>query len=581
MLKKSASAWRWAGQPRCVMLGVGAGAAAHFVAIWQAWKTDPQRPLQLHYLAIAGAAPAPGTVPPALRSVWPLVLPGWHRIALEHGSVTLDLMFGAPDACLAQVDARIDCFWLDGIEMVSTHFASRLARLAAPGAALVAPGAQAQVLAAAGFVCSPFSDVGAGVDPVHAIFAGRQPRQMQATRPGPRHAIVIGAGLAGACACERLTARGWRVTLIERHPQPAQEASGNVAGIFMPQLSQDDNPATRLSRAAYLFALRQWQRLGTPATHCGVLQLARNPAHALVQRKIAARWDYPPQFATWLEADAASALLGAPAPDGGWLFPQGGWANPASVCHVMLEACGARLQRLFSSEALQLQRVDGEWQVHAAAGDHSLCMLASAPTLVLANGCGATAFAQAVGLPLVAVRGQVTHLARGTLPELPLVVCRDAYMTPPSTPPSKPGADAIVSVGATYDLDGGCALRASSQHGNLQKIAALLGLPSVIDAPLAGRVGFRSVAPDRLPLVGALPDHGHGGHVRHIERLLDVPRWPGLYGLLGYAARGLSWAPLAAELLAAQLDGEPLPIESSLAQALDPGRFLLKARRRA
>jgi tRNA 5-methylaminomethyl-2-thiouridine biosynthesis bifunctional protein len=71
-----------------------------------------------------------------------------------------------------------------------------------------------------------------------------------------------------------------------------------------------------------------------------------------------------------------------------------------------------------------------------------------------------------------------------------------------------------------------------------------------------------------------------GRDVARIERLSDVPRWPGLYGLLGYASRGLIWAPLAAELLAAQLGGEPLPVESCLAQALDPGRFLLKGRRR-
>ena len=76
--------------------------------------------------------------------------------------------------------------------------------------------------------------------------------------------------------------------------------------------------------------------------------------------------------------------------------------------------------------------------------------------------------------------------------------------------------------------------------------------------------------------MGALPDHAAAEHVERIERLTDVPRWPGLHGLLGYASRGLIWAPLAAELLAAQLGGEPLPIESSLAQALDPGRFLLK-----
>ena len=71
---------------------------------------------------------------------------------------------------------------------------------------------------------------------------------------------MIGAGLAGCAAAERLCARGWEVTLVERHAEPAGEASGNLAGIFMPLLSRDDNIPTRLTRAAYLYALRHWQR---------------------------------------------------------------------------------------------------------------------------------------------------------------------------------------------------------------------------------------------------------------------------------------------------------------------------------
>jgi tRNA 5-methylaminomethyl-2-thiouridine biosynthesis bifunctional protein len=63
------------------------------------------------------------------------------------------------------------------------------------------------------------------------------------------------------------------------------------------------------------------------------------------------------------------------------------------------------------------------------------------------------------------------------------------------------------------------------------------------------------------------------------DRLRDVPRLPDAYGLLGYASRGLIWAPLAAELLAAQLDGEALPIERDLAATLDPARFCLKRHR--
>ena len=40
------------------------------------------------------------------------------------------------------------------------------------------------------------------------------------------------------------------------------------------------------------------------------------------------------------------------------------------------------------------------------------------------------------------------------------------------------------------------------------------------------------------------------------------------------------WAPLAAELLASQLAGEPLPVEGDLVRAVDPARFHLRALRR-
>ncbi|MEO5932425.1 MAG: FAD-dependent 5-carboxymethylaminomethyl-2-thiouridine(34) oxidoreductase MnmC, partial [Duganella sp.] len=455
--------------------------------------------------------------------------------------------------------------------------ARALAKLAAQGATLRAQApdeALVWALTAAGFACRAI----AGSPDVGAVYQSRKPPP--AAPPVPvRRAIVVGAGLAGSAACQRLCANGWQVTLIERHAAPAREASGNLAGIFMPLLSKDDNIPTRLSRAAYLFALREWRRLGGvgqafDGADCGVLQLARDAAHARVQREVLAAWDYPPEYARWLAADAAGALLGGATPHGGWLFEHGGWVRPASLCEAMLAACGDRLRRVFDAPALELEllRVDGEWRVLGADG----VAIAQAPTVILANGTGAVDIAQAARLPLSALRGQVTHLAldQAGVPRLPLVVCREAYVTPP--------ANGIVSAGATYDNDDDPALRADSQLENLTRLAEIVPGEQVAAlaaaAPLAGRVGFRCAAPDRLPLCGALPDYVAAGR---LERLRDVPRHPGLYGLLGYASRGLIWAPLMAELLVSQLEHAPPPLEAALVAAVDPGRFLLKERRRA
>jgi len=534
----------WRDRARYTVFDSAYGDGRRINDLIDAWRADPQRPRHLHLIAVARD-----------------LQPGFHRIPQPDAGVTLDLLAAPLEAALAQLQAQLDSIRLDGVD--GAGFARPLARLTALHARLHGASLDAEqraALQAQGFVFDGEAD---------AIFASRKPRLP--TTPAPeRRALVLGAGMAGCAAAARLCARGWQVTLVERHAQVAMEASGNLAGIFMPLLSRDDNMPTRLTRAAYLYALRYWASLGGVGRAfegdvCGVLQLARDAGHAAVSRAIAADGALPHDFARWLEPQQATALLGLPAPEGGWLFPQGGWARPGSVCAAMLASCGESLTTRFGAGDVQLEREGDGWLARGADG----AALGRAPTVILASGAGARRMAQTRDLPLQALRGQVTHLAPGFAPQLPLVLCREAYLTP--------SANGVTCAGATYDLDDDPHLRAASQQENVERLRALVSDPRAAEgAPLAGRVGFRCVAPDRLPLVGRLPDFGAAGAT---ERLRDVPRHAGLHGLLGYASRGLIWAPLAAELLAAQLEGEPLPLEAALVDALDPARFVLRARR--
>lgn len=525
------------------------GDGRRFAAIRAQWNADPHRCARLHYIALDHSP-----------------LAGLRRVPQPDARITLDLVALPLNLALAQMDARLDAIYLHGDDAPDASFARTLARLAEPGATLEAAGlsaTQAHALGGSGFACTLASD-----GRLTGTFTTRKPPTPWARKAQPdKRAIVIGAGLAGAAACERLCARGWQVTLVERHAKIASEASGNLAGIYMPLLSRDDNIMTRLSRAAFLYAGQYWSDLpDIKGQTCGVLQLARDSEHASVQRAIAAANPYPPDYARWLDAGQASAMLGAAAPDGAWFFERAGWAQPSSVCRAMLARCGVALGQHFGTGSVTAQRTNGQWTVSTAAGQP----IASAPVLIVASGAGARTLAQTAELPLDSVRGQVTHLAQGQVRALPFVLCREAYLTP--------AVDGIHSLGATYDADQDPALRQASQTHNLEKIRTLLGDSGIgAHAALAGRVGFRSVAPDRLPLVGALPAIEATGR---IERLRDVARAPGLYGLLGYASRGLTWAPLAAELLASQLDNDPLPLEADLAAAVDPARFLVRARRR-
>jgi len=96
------------------------------------------------------------------------------------------------------------------------------------------------------------------------------------------------------------------------------------------------------------------------------------------------------------------------------------------------------------------------------------------------------------------------------------------------------------------------------------------------DHPLAGRVGWRLATPDRLPLVGGLPVPGHVGR---IDQARFIPRQPGLAVCTALGSRGIGWAALCAQVLAAQVSGAPCPLEASLLDAIDPARFLVRAGR--
>lgn len=581
---------RWRGRERFVILELGFGTGLNFLATWAAWARDPAACTRLHYIAVEahpftaadlaqlhGRWPQFAALGQALRAHWPVLTPGLHRLEFVGGRLTLTLAFGDAEWLLPKLSLTADAFYLDGFdprknpELWSEGLMWRLARLAAPGATLATwcvAGSVRTALDAAGFQCEKRPGFGRKREMLIGTLARFNPAALTPP-PAERHALVIGAGLAGAAVCERLAARGWRIDLLERHAAPAGEASGNLAGIVRPLVSRDDNIAARFTRAAYLASLRAWSAFDPPPrwAPCGVLQLARDPRHAAMQAEAVRLQAYPEDYVRWLTRSEAAALVGWPVTQGGWFFPAGGWAQPPSVCARLLERCDNRIEAHYGVEVATLQHRDGLWQAQDALGG----ILAAAPVLILATGTGAVWPAPAPPLPLRRVRGQVSHLSAAQLPELRLALCREGYLTPP--------VDGLACVGASYDFDDDPLPRTEGHAGNLARLGQMLpGVESrVTPETLHGRVGFRSVAPDRLPVVGALP--ATRPEDREM-RLTDIPRLPRAYALTGLASRGLTWAWLAAELLASRIEGEPLPLETDLAEALDPARFLLRQLRR-
>ncbi len=571
---------RWREADAFCILDTDFASGALFLSICSRWLQSRGACRRLDYIAVCDpqtppdpSGAFPSELPPlaeALARQWPLPLPGFHRIELDEGRLILTLVFGNAEQELRRIRAGCDALLVGA--NAATLSAAALARLAKPGAILASlcrdPG-WLQALNHSGFEISENGPLTTG------IFRTQKRRTSPLPSPAldprsehAREAIVIGAGLAGTSAAAALAKRGWKVSLVERHHAPAQEASGNLAAVFSPMLSKDDGPAARLSRASFLSLKQELLTLSRSAeppiwSDCGVLQLAKTPKEEALFAEVAKQHRYPVDYATLLSREEADRDLQQPVAAGGWLFPGGGWLNPASLCRARL-AAHPGIRQLFGNGVLELRRKDGLWQ----AVDAGQNILAQAPVLVLANAYEAALLAPRAGLHFKKVRGQVTHLSGASLPPLRRVLSRDGYLTP--------SIDGVCGLGATYDFDSQIsAPTEQSDLNNLARLPQLLPDLNPQNVPICGaRVGFRSLTPDRMPVVGPLACLGERGSFSGGP--LNVPREPGLYALIGLGSRGAVWSTLAGEILACLLNGEPAPVAADLLDSIDPARFLFR-----
>ncbi|MEY4752077.1 MAG: hypothetical protein RIQ60_4291 [Pseudomonadota bacterium] len=245
--------------------------------------------------------------------------------------------------------------------------------------------------------------------------------------------------------------------------------------------------------------------------------------------------------------------------------------------------------------------------------DNHGCTIASAPVLVLANADGALPLLADVpglhaALParLEHIRGQTTVIHLDTLspdqraslrlPRLPVSGQGYAIHLPADTrtqaAAAGPDCGERLLVGATSQPgDRHPHLRLADQHENLKRAAALgvfgpthrQAPPDwALALPLAGRVGWRLTAPDRLPLVGPPIDLQALALARAGRARVDSPRLlprchdahGGVYVCTGLASRGITSAALAGEILAAWITGSPCPGGGELRTLVDLARWV-------
>ncbi|HRL20670.1 MAG TPA: FAD-dependent 5-carboxymethylaminomethyl-2-thiouridine(34) oxidoreductase MnmC [Alcaligenes sp.] len=566
---------RWRGRRQFTVCETGFGLGANFLATWDAWRSDPNRSEYLHFVSVeahpfsqSDLAAVYSCFPPLLQplaaqllEVWPILVPGVHRLELQGGQVTLTLVFGSAQGTMRELQCRADAFYLDGFaprcnpDIWSRAVLGQLVRLAAPGATLASGCCVGQVrrdLSSVGFEVRKTLGVG-GRPALQAVL--RPHLGHRDAVPAPGRVAVVGAGLAGAACAWELARRGQSVLVCDPVLRLGRDGShqGHRLAAISPVFALDDAPLARLSRNGVLRAWQGWKDLPEPARprRTGTLLFGQaGNSDAAIQEALM-RLQLAPEWVQWWDRQQASQAAGVSLARGGLYFPQGMVVDPGALVaqllnHPLIECVPERVQVWSAPEP-------GYWDIHREKGT---ILERTARVVVAAAGRSMQALHYDVlaarVLPRLAamqdLAGQVSYLpadrplvgAGPTLSGMGYVLPADQYGQ---------------VIGSTYLRDGQEPAVTQEGHADtLAKLGQMLSHQADLSGlmPCSGWAGWRAALNDHLPVMGGVPGH------------------PGLFMAAAYGSRGLTWSLLAGGLLAARWMEEPVPLERRLEQAVRP-----------
>ncbi len=565
----------------------------------------------------------------ALQAAYPPPVAGIHRRQFLNGRIQLTLIYGdakeftellpslSPqwDEYRAKT-AKVDAWFLDGFapsknpQMWSDELFATISRLSMPGttaATFTCAGIVKRGLNAAGFELKKVPGFGRKREMLTAKM--KEPDQhvtessedassagitkqetpwyvpQKALITKNRTATVIGGGIAGATIANALAKRGWKVKILEQQNSLGQEGSGNPQGLLYAKLSHKVSDQSQFNLISLLFAQQFyrsfWKSNPNGGKACGVVQLSQNEGHQQLQQLIADQFSNIENEESWIQylnSESVSKIAGIPLRQGGLWFPSSGWLKPAAVCEWL--CTHANIDVHTNTAVNNLESTPLGWKISAttAATDNATNEFQS-DIVVIANAFSAKQFIP--WLPVKPIRGQVSYLpATDTSKQLQCALCSEGYIAPTE------GEQHCIGASFHPNEDDTSLTVADHQHNLslLSEISPRLSAnPQAKPEQLEGRAALRCASADYLPLCGPIPntesfdrDYANLRRNRKTPILTPGEYQNGLYLFNGLGSRGLTYAPLCADYLAGEINGELPALSRNLRKAINPARFLIR-----
>ena len=615
-------------RPHFVIAETGFGTGLNFLNTWQQFKNHltnrqqanrevhnlaQQSVQRLHFISFE-KYPIKATELKQALQVWPTLAPlselllkkypinlaGCHRLEFDNGQIILDLHFGDVQESIAAMSnpaqGLIDAWYLDGFapsknpEMWQQSLFNamvNLSRTSATFATFTAAGFVRRGLAEAGFTVQKVKGHGNKREMLtgyltQANDAHSTPAYFAHQPSSLKHVAVIGGGIASSAILYSLAKRGIGAQLFCQDSQLAMGASHNVQGAVYPHLQAKNSPHSELFAHSFLYAKRLYQQLtdnGFTYDHqwCGVLQHAVKQPLAERHQNIENKQLWPTELMHSVTPEQSDEIAGVRTGYSGVYFPLGGWVNPPQLVNALFQQAQAltAIQSHFNCDIEALEKTSQGWLLKSHGQQFG-----PFSDVIICAGEHSDRFAQTQSLPIVGVRGQVSHVqASAASRQLKTVLCHKGYFTPAYLDHH--------CMGATFEKNSKS--RAVTEQDNQTNREQLLNFygqtefATSLGKVTAAKAAVRCSFIDHLPMAGEWAQQSDYIQAfanlrlgkRYQYQALQKPQ-QGLHLLTGFGARGLCSAPLCAEHLIAALNNEPLPLSERVSQAIHPARFIVR-----
>jgi len=495
-----------------------AGCRLHFLSV----ELNPFRKADLRQTRARYTDTAELETLDELSTVYPALLPGWHRRLLADGMITLSIYFGEVSTFVHELRTRhlhgVDAWLLDGFapdrnpDMWDNTLFEAMAQTSRTGATVstfTSVGRVRRGLESAGFNMRRVDQRPMKRESLAGEWTG------QHNSPNVPECIqVYGGGIAGCSMAAHLAMQGLSVRLVESRPALATGAS-QMCAVQHARLLADDSPQAHWRVSSHLYSLAFTR--GHAGVHpAGALQLpGPNLDSSRLQRTFAC-YGESGDWLSWCDDQEVARLAGSLVtnPTPGLLFVGAPVVELDQLC-----------QSLTTHPAIEL--------CFGGEPDPAL------PT-VWACAHGYAAIADLQTLPTHSLWGQTDRVSMPDMPKLAII--GDGYLAP---------CKDVVMAGSTFEYSAWEPERATAVN--------LTRLRSQPYTWLGRQRAERLIAPDRMPIIGPI-----GG------------QWIST----AHGSMGATSTHLAAAVIQSQIMGWLPPLDTRVITMIEPARFAARAARR-